>query len=100
MFRYFKYLIRRFRSEFSQPLIGSGYCRRCKLYWRYCKEHTTYSDGRGLFALCEDCWSDLTPEKRLPYYWYAFEVRLNGSSFIEEHRETWLNLTKAVMEGK
>lgn len=26
----------------------------------------------GLFALCQECWNELTPEQRLPYYYDLF----------------------------
>jgi hypothetical protein len=34
-----------------------------------CEPHyTQYSEGSGMFPLCEDCWSDLSIKERLPYY--------------------------------
>lgn len=30
--------------------------------------HTRYGQMSGCFPLCERCWSNLTPETRLPYY--------------------------------
>ena len=62
---------------------GAGYggCKRCHDTWDWKPEHITnycpHTSGshkagcsgcRGLFPLCEECWSSLTPDGRLPYY--------------------------------
>lgn len=46
-----------------------GFCGRCRTTWYFVKEHVTmYSTGGGMFALCEKCWAELTPDTRLPFY--------------------------------
>jgi hypothetical protein len=46
-----------------------GTCGRCKRAWALCDMHVThYMPPAGCFALCEDCWGELTPAERLPYY--------------------------------
>jgi len=48
---------------------GYGSCGRCGRTWNICKFHSTmYSETDGCFTLCEDCWLDLSPDERLPYY--------------------------------
>lgn len=43
-------------------------CHRCKAN-RYAVGHaTSWTIGRIVTALCEDCWRDLTPEERWPFY--------------------------------
>lgn len=70
-------------------LLSPGYseCHRCCTTWRFVKPHSTdyeshdtyFVDDTGKFKipavmklginpLCEKCWSELTPEQRLPYY--------------------------------
>jgi len=77
---------------------GYGCCLRCERPWKFVKGHSTeYRDGRGMFPLCERCWTELcTPEKRLPYYrelWYKWERSDPGHA-------DWDKIEKAVMEGK
>ena len=72
-----------------------GWCGRCKMPWAGVESHcTNYTDVRGCFPLCEDCWNSLTIEERLPYY------RLLWSSWTVEHRPDWELIEKAVEEGK
>ena len=51
--------------------LNDTYCFRCYCPAYIAKPHHTHfvSSGlRGCFPLCETCWSQLNPEKRLPYY--------------------------------
>ncbi len=49
-------------------------CGRCRTNWDYIESHTTnVSRGSGCFALCEPCWVELTPIKRLPFYRQLFD---------------------------
>lgn len=55
--------------RFSRP--GMGYCFRCGFPWGIVRGHSTQygTRGRGLFPLCEGCWSLLLhPEARIEYY--------------------------------
>jgi hypothetical protein len=46
-----------------------SWCGRCGRPWKGIECHATpYGNGRGVFPLCERCWSSLTPVDRLPYY--------------------------------
>jgi hypothetical protein len=74
-----------------------GSCGRCKVSWKWVDGHSTdYGHGRGLFPLCEKCWSELTPKERLPYYEDLMEIwKKQGcqSEYEDEIRE-------AVLAGK
>lgn len=49
-----------------------------------------------MFPLCEQCWSELTPQNRLPFYRVLFEQwRFLGSEYHE-----WADIERAVLEGK
>lgn len=76
-------------------LLAPGYsaCHRCNMPWRFVKEHiTNYSEERGMFPLCENCWKSLTPKERLPYYRQLYnEWNQPG---------IWPQIEKAVMAEK
>ena len=76
-------------SKILQP--NSGYCQKCHTTWGFVEEHTTwYTESKGIFALCEKCWSELKiPQNRLPYY---AEVAIM--------RDGWELIVEAVLEGK
>lgn len=73
---------------------GYGCCLKCLTPWRFVNAHMTRVTAlSGCFPLCEKCWSEMTPEERLPYYrdlfsawdnpdpdWHAIEavVRAGG----------------------
>jgi len=69
-------------------------CRHCGMPWSNVEGHSTYyTEGRGCFPLCEDCWSSLTIEERLPYYkqlWSSWPIP----------KPDWNLIEKAVKEGK
>ena len=81
---------RRAWGKLTQLISPSwGYCNRCGVSWRFTKEHVTvYTPGAGLFPLCEKCWSELSPQERLPYYWRW------------QKEDTWEEIKTAVLEGK
>ena len=76
----------------------SSACGKCHTTWDFVRHHVTgYTDHTGMFPLCEKCWSELTPEQRLPYYrdlWLSWgEVdTLSGA--------TWDDVKNAVLSGK
>ena len=48
---------------------GYGTCFSCRLPWAVVKGHDTpYDSVRGVFPLCERCWSSMSVEEREPYY--------------------------------
>ena len=53
---------------------GYSWCKRCGTPWKFIGEHATwYRPGYGVFALCQPCWSELTPKERLPFYRQVFD---------------------------
>lgn len=57
-------------GRFSQLVTpGHGSCFRCRTTWPFVEEHSTYfAECEACFPLCVKCWTELTPETRLPYY--------------------------------
>lgn len=76
-------------------LLAPGYsaCGRCHTNWHFAEGHSTRvpDTDSGVFPLCEQCWSDLTPTQRLPYYRRLFESWGSHESF------TWEQLERAVL---
>jgi len=61
-------MIARIRNA-AGVIAGYGGCYRCGDTWNWKTAHSTpYEEGRACFPLCEECWSELTPDERLPYY--------------------------------
>jgi hypothetical protein len=59
-----------------------GWCERCGLPWAVVEGHITRyrTDGvvtKGCFPLCEGCWSLLTAEERVPFY-YRFPEAIDA----------------------
>ena len=79
-----------------------GTCGRCGRPWNVCKPHTTdYKIGYGCFPLCEDCWGELTPEKRLPYYRKLYDRwEREGTIYNYVFNRDWFNIKKAVLADK
>ena len=76
---------------------GYGDCGRCHRTWNICDGHDTdYGDGWGCFPLCKECWSELTIEERLPYY-YDLVFKTGGG---ENERHEWGKICQAVLDGK
>lgn len=78
-----------------------GNCYRCQLTWATVKGHMTQfvgdelTGGTSLFPLCEDCWQELTPQERLPFYrqlWLSWHQWGPVS-------HSWEAIEKAVMGG-
>lgn len=78
--------------------FGKGYsgCQKCRTPWDLVRHHdTSYSDSRGCFPLCEKCWSELTPECRLPYY-----KKLHDEWKRQGSEQPWAEIERAVLAGK
>ena len=84
---------------------GRSHCMRCRTAWGAVQGHSTnYSGRNGTFPLCKQCWSELTPISRLPFYqvlWaqHLFEVRHRPKD-VDELFLTWTYLEAAVRAGK
>jgi len=80
-------------------LLAPGYshCKKCHTNWRFVKGHSTYvpGTGRGLFPLCEQCWEELTPEQRLPYYQQLYN-EWKGEGYPIKY--SWGKLKTAILE--
>lgn len=94
---------------------GSGACNKCQMPWAFTDHHSTSYGSPinvdddpnitingenmilfaqvqyGMFALCERCWTKLTPEKRLPYYRESFDQWAPGRD--------WEAIKAAVLAG-
>jgi hypothetical protein len=106
--------LRQIRGYYHQSMNpGYGHCYRCLEPWSNAKGHYTqyaeykftdepYSGIRkysvGCFSLCERCWSELTPRKRLPYYKKLYDD-WDDIKVTPEHKD-WNLIEKAVLEGK
>lgn len=77
---------------------GFGHCGRCRTAWKFINGHTTpYVDGSGgCFPLCELCWSEMTPQERLPFYYVLFRQWEWDAKGRELH-VTWEALERAVL---
>lgn len=96
-------------QSFIGTLLNPSYscCRFCNRPWNVCKWHDTpISEGQDCFPLCEDCWSVLSPEERLPYYedlvnsWKQENDRKKRFVEPDGHYEAiWDSLKKNVLAG-
>lgn len=101
-----KLLIRKMKgwsSRIKNPDYSS--CGHCGRTWDTCKYHATpyTNNSAGCFPLCEDCWSELSIEERLPHYmrlvdsWEAF-------GYPPNYHETWdelrLDIKESVLSGE
>src|SRR3990170_664223 len=76
--------------------VGQGGCLKCRTPWYCIRDHPTpYNDGAsGCFPLCDKCWGDLTPGRRLPYYKQLFAI-WNEPEDSPKRRD----ITAAVLAG-
>lgn len=80
---------------------GITHCGRCKMSWSVTKSHDLSFDdlnGRGMFALCERCNSELTPIERLPYYREVVDELWIPQGDTEMVNK-WPQIAKSVLEG-
>ncbi len=86
--------------------LGYGGCYRCGGTWDYTEVHMTYySSVSGCFPLCESCWSELSPQERLPYYATLVGKWTSGDTGTPLDRrvsylDEWVAIKTAVLEGK
>ena len=85
---------------------GYGFCHRCGRPWKFTKGHsTTFEEGHGCFPLCEDCWSELTPTERLPFYRQLIDGYIHDSKLPSlytndtDYEKEWEMIKKAVLKG-
>ena len=96
-----KLTLRKLQGKAARPLFpGFGTCYRCERPWPICKHHDTqYTEGSGCFPLCEDCWSELTPQERLPYYYQLWRSWVSLSDKKEDIVD-WQLIKTAILAGK
>ena len=89
------YRLRRLLAAFM-PGMNCSRCGRCHLPWWITSYHITdFTSQRGCFPLCENCWRDLVPQQRLPYY-----RKLLDQWEDADPTRTWEQMKRAVEEGK
>jgi hypothetical protein len=84
-------------AELLQALFPTfGSCGRCKIPWALVSPHITrYSPHAGVFALCEQCWSELmVPGLRLPYYREVFNDWKRDDKGLQE--KEWSCIESAI----
>lgn len=88
------------------PDSNFGRCRRCDRSWKWVEGHATwYSETEGCSPLCERCWGELTPGRRVPFYRSRFDLNNaqvanhEGGRYVRGNDE-WSKIEKAVLEGK
>lgn len=85
----------------QQDNPGVSACGRCRTSWADVESHVTYYEsGSGMFPLCRECWAELIPEERLPFYrvlWeqWRFDAIQGGYPF----NANWDDIERAVMQG-
>lgn len=88
--------LRKVKGIMQKPFSpGYSSCYECGRPWKYCNNHSTmYGNGSGVFVFCQECWLELTPSQRLPYYekWFM--------TWHNEKNEKWNLIKEAVLEGK
>lgn len=52
-----------------------------------------------MFPLCEQCWNELTPETRIPYYRQLYDHWASDDE-VKEDLEPFETIEQAVREGK
>jgi hypothetical protein len=83
-------------SAFLMP--GFGACNHCHTNWAFVEGHSTWFGSSGMFPLCEDCWRELTPINRIPFYRQLFDewcrsARESGRA----PRHDWETIETAVL---
>lgn len=76
---------------------GYSGCLRCWRRWVTVKHHETmYSESAGCFPLCQECWQELTPETRLPFYRKLYR---QWASKLTAGLPSFQDIKDAVMRG-
>lgn len=87
-------------SVVIEQILAPSYstCGKCKRPWKYIQSHcTNYTKSRGMFPLCENCWTELeTPLRRMPYY---RKLWLSWHQWGHKVEAKWENIETAVLKG-
>lgn len=78
---------------------GYSRCHCCGMPWSHTDGHsTTFNRSQGCFPLCKECWNELTPETRLPFYRQLYmEWESLGADL---YAGMWSDIETAVLSGK
>lgn len=95
---------RRFRDALAR-FTGYGQCGRCRRPWFHDgREHRTeYQPWRSCFPLCEECWSSLSREERLPFYealWSSWFINARDADDARQIWARWALIERAVLAGQ
>lgn len=98
-----KLLFRKLIGLISRTIFLSySSCGRCGRTWNICKGHSTqYTESRGCFPLCEECWEELSIFERLPYYkalWNKWRSSGLPNCNSMSWDMLWTNIERAVMD--
>lgn len=75
---------------------GFSYCYRCTMPWKYTEAHiTNYSNNRGCFPLCQQCWSEISIQHRIPYYEMLFARWEQDKPMEAGEKEAILNAVRS-----
>lgn len=86
------------RAEKNKTGRASGYggCQCCHDTWDWKRKHATmFSDGKGCFPLCEECWGGMSIPERLPYY----KDMQSEWTALGDNGENWPAIEAAVLGG-
>lgn len=61
-------LTRKILAFFARIFSRKSVCKNCGMPHRFTKMHITWVGAIGLTALCENCFQQLDPAERLPFY--------------------------------
>ena len=81
---------------------GCPWCPRCGTTWAHVRGHLTYyTGGHSAYALCEPCWADLTPGRRLPYYRALLDGwKREAPADADQLEADWPAIRDAVLAGR
>ncbi len=98
-------LVRKTKGNIARIVFFTSlFCHRCGIPWHMTEKHSTiYSEDRSCFALCEQCWGELTPKQRLSHYrelWQSGDYGNKGDKpTLKEHLANWEDIKSAVLKG-
>ena len=92
----------------------SGFCGRCGIPWPITNYHITpfnFHDSNddqgvsqsGCFCLCEHCWQEFSPDKRLAYYRKNHDRSVADAkryNVKRDHEGLWEAVKAAVLDGR
>jgi hypothetical protein len=95
-----KLALRKIVGNLARPNYpGYSHCYRCGRPWPICTHHITPIDANsGCFPLCEDCWVELTPKERLPFY-YQLIAEWESQGAQKHCRVPWFLYKRQIIQA-